>query len=156
MVRKQHLRLDHLRSLHQLFGSHRVWLVTGQECNVDILDVSHLRNILSVTGNIDSQAIDGQNISVVTTLGMEHRASLGRVIGGHCLHLEVIGNLLLVSIRHHLTSSVHLHTTLVHNELRALIRQNLDSLLIEVVAMLMGDEQIVGLGHCGIVDRTVS
>ena len=75
VIREQHLGLDNLRCPNQLLRSHRVGLVAGQKSYVNVPDGFHFRNVLRVPGNIDSQAVDGQDIAVVAPFGMELRMS---------------------------------------------------------------------------------
>ena len=156
MIGEQHFRLDSLGSLYQLFCGHRIGLVTGQEGDVDILDSRHLGNVLRVACDIDSQSVDGQDIAIVAPLGMELRATLRRIICRNGLHRKALGNLQLVAIGHHLTRTVHVGTALIGDETRCRAREQLDGLLVKVVAMLMGDEEIIGLRHSGIVDYLVT
>ena len=54
MVGKQYLWLHYFCSVNQLLGSHCVWLVAGQEGNVDVFDVFHFGNVFSIAGNVNS------------------------------------------------------------------------------------------------------
>ena len=73
------------------------------------------------------------------------------VVGRHGLDGDVVGELELVAVHHSLTAAVHLGAALVHNELCRLGRQRAEGGLVEVVAVLVGDEEVVGLGHRGVV-----
>ena len=88
MIWEQHLRLDGSRSLNQLFWCHRVGLVARQECDVDVLDVLHLRNVLRITGDIDSQPVNGQYVAIVATFRMELCTTLRGVIGRYGFNLD--------------------------------------------------------------------
>ena len=63
MIREEHLRFDGLCSLNQLINRHCIRLVARQEGNVDILNLCHLGDILSVASDIYAQAIDGEDMS---------------------------------------------------------------------------------------------
>ena len=80
VIREQHLGFDNLCCTYQLIGRHRIRLVTRQESNVDILNLRHLRDILGIAGNIDTQAIDGKDIAIIAPLGVELLASGSGVV----------------------------------------------------------------------------
>ena len=88
VIWEQHLGLDGSRSLNQLFWCHRVGLVAGKECDVDIFDILHLRNVLRITGDIDSQPVNGQYVAIVATFRMELCSTLRGVIGRYCFNLD--------------------------------------------------------------------
>ena len=46
MVRKQHLRLNHPGSFHELLGCHCIGLVTRKESHINILDASHEEGVI--------------------------------------------------------------------------------------------------------------
>ena len=85
MVGEEYLRLDGLCCLDQLVGGHGVGLVAGEESDVDVLDGCHLGNVLGITGDVDAQSVDGKDVSVVSSLGVELGAPLADVIGGNGL-----------------------------------------------------------------------
>ena len=67
MVGEQHLWTDAPRRQHNLFRSHGVGLVAWQEGNICVFDAVHFRNVLGVTGNVDAQPSDGEDIAVVVS-----------------------------------------------------------------------------------------
>ena len=74
------------------------------------------------------------------------------VVGGYGFNADVVGYLQLVAILHRLTVACHAGTPLIGDEACLAACQRLDSLLVEVVAMLVGDKDVVGLGHGCVVD----
>ena len=88
VIWEQHLGLDGPRCLNQLLRWHRVGLVARQESDVDILDILHLRNVLRITGDIDSQPVNGQYVAIVATFRMELCTTLRGVIGRYGFHLD--------------------------------------------------------------------
>ena len=88
MVGEQHFRLDDPRRIDQLLNRHGVGLVAGQESNIDILDVSHLGNVFSVAGNVDSQSVECENIAVVPSLGVELQMAFGGVVGWNSFNCD--------------------------------------------------------------------
>ena len=91
VIREEHLGLDGLGCLHQLIDSHGVGLIARQESNVDILDGFHLWDILCIASNVDAQAVEGEDIAVVTSLRVELFATGGGVIGRYRLEGDVVG-----------------------------------------------------------------
>ena len=65
MIGEEYVRLDDTGSTLQLVCSHRIGLVAGQEGNVNVLYRCHFGNILRITGNVDTQSVNGQYVSVV-------------------------------------------------------------------------------------------
>lgn len=155
VVGEEHLGLDGLGSFDELFCRHRVWLVAGHEGDIDVFDGLHLWDVLRIASDVDAQAVDGQDVAVVASFRVELCTSLCGVIGGHGLYRDVF-ECRLLTIAHDLAITQHVCTALVGNQLRLVASQLLDSLLVEVVAMLVGDEDVVGLGHRTIVYRLVA
>ena len=87
---------------------------------------------------------------------MELCTSLRRIVGRNRLYRKVIGYLYLVTVHHHFARAVHVSTALIGNESRLGACQRLDGLLVEVVAVLVGYKQIVGLWHGGIVYHLIA
>ena len=149
---------DDARGADELLGRHGVGLVAGQEGDVDadVVELFHLGDVLGVAGDVDVEAVDGEDEAVVAPLGMELGASLGVVVGGHGLDVEVVGQLQVVAVGHHFALAELVGAALVGNEARLLIGEQPDGLGVEVVAMLVGDEDVVGLGQGGKVDGTLA
>ena len=80
MIREEHFRTDDFGNFDHLLRRHRVWLIARQESDVDVLDICHLRNIFRVAGNVNPQPIDIQDITIVTSFGMELPMSVGSVV----------------------------------------------------------------------------
>ena len=151
VIGEEHLGLDDLGSIDHLIDRHRVGLVAGQEGNVDVLQVGHLGDVLGITSDVDAQTVEGEHIAVVTTFGVELLMLGGGVIGRHCLDGDI--------------SRVAAYITVLHDE--AVLKVSVDSLVdvdagsrgtylvdgstVEVVLMLVGDEDDVGLGEGGVV-----
>ena len=156
MIREQHLRLDHFGRFHQLFRRHCIRLVARQESNVNVPDICHFRNVLCVASNIDSQTIDRQDITVVTAFGVKLRTALSIIVGRNSLHREAISYLQLVAIGHHLARAQHVGTPLVGDKPCLAVREQADGSLVEVVTMLVGHKDVVGLRHRGKVNDAVT
>ena len=71
MVGEQHFRLDHPCGVDELLGSHGVRLIAREEGDVNVFDFSHFRDVLGVGGDVDSQAIEGEDEAVVPSFGVE-------------------------------------------------------------------------------------
>ena len=113
VIREQHLRFDHPRRIDELLDGHRVGLVTGEEGNIDVLDVGHFGDVLGVASDIDFQAIQGEDEAVVPTFGVELLVAFRGVVGGYGLHGEVVGQLERVAVSYHLTVTERFGAALV-------------------------------------------
>ena len=71
VIGEEHVRFDDFCGTNQLVGGHGVGLVAGQEGDVDVFDVGHFGNVFGVAGNIDAQAVDGQDVAIVASFGVE-------------------------------------------------------------------------------------
>ena len=87
---------------------------------------------------------------------MELCASLGIVIGWNGFNGEIISYLQFIAILHHLARTIYVGTTLAGDESCLITCQQLDGILVEVVKVLMSHQEIVGLGHGGIVNCLVA
>lgn len=152
MIREQHLRLDHPCRVDELLDRHGIRLVAGQEGDGDVFDLNHLRDVLGVAGDVYPQAVEGEDEAVVPPLGMELLMAFGGVVGGNGLKGDVVGQLEPVAVGHHRAIAQHLGAALVGNQLGVVACQHFNSCRVEVVEMLMGDEEVVCLGHGGVVD----
>ena len=151
VVGEEHLGLDDLRSVDTLFDGHRVGLVAGQESHVDVLDVSHLRDVLCVAGNVDAEAVEGEDIAVVTSFGMELLAARGGVIGWHCVDEDVGGVFALFAVLHNESVLEVSEDGLIDVDARGRGADLVDGGTVEVVFMLVGDKDDVSLGEGGVV-----
>ena len=147
VIGEEHLGFDDLRGVGCLFDGHRIGLVAGQEGDGDVLDIGHLGDVLRVACDVDAHAVEGEDIAVVTTLGVELFASWGGVVGWYGLDGDVVGDLHLVAVLQCLSAAEHLMDGGVEVDLRGGLRQLRDGVAVEVVVMLVGDEDDVGLGE---------
>ena len=90
MIGEEHLRLDNLCGACCLLGCHGKWLIGGEKSHVDVLDVFHLRNILSVARDIDAKAVEGEDKAIVAPFGMELFLARRDVVGWHSIHGYII------------------------------------------------------------------
>ena len=151
MIREEHLRFDGLCSLNQLINRHCIRLVARQEGNVDILNLCHLGDILGVASNIYAQAIDGQDIAVVTSLRMELGTTLRIVVSRNDLQGDVvtIGHAVAISQSDAITKHVIDGHIGIDGRCRS---TNLGyCLALEVITMFVGDEDEVGLRKLPVV-----
>ena len=151
MIGEEYTRLDDTGSTLQLVCSHRIGLVAGQEGNVDVFYIGHLGDVLSVACNVDTHAVEGEDIAVVTTLGMELFAPRGGVVGRYGLDGDVVGNFHLVAVLERLSAAEHLMDGGVEENLGGGLAQLRDGVAVEVVVVLVGDEDDVGLGELRVV-----
>lgn len=156
VIREQHPGAYHFGGMYQLLRGHRVGLVAGQEGDVDVLDGLHLGDVLGVAGDVDAQAVEGEDVAVVAPLGMELQMPFGGVVGRDSLHGDVVGQFQTVAVVHRRALAEHLYTTPVHDQLRALFAELPDGRLVVVVEVLVGDEDDVGLGQGGVVNCAVA
>lgn len=151
MVGEKHLRLDDLRCIHQLVDSHRVRLVTGQKGDVDVLDVGHLRNVLCVTGDIDTQTVEREDISIVTTLRMELCVAFRIIVCRHGFDLDVGGIYDAVAVFQWNAVAEHVIDSSIRIDAGGRCSYTGDGLAVEMILVLMGDEDDVGLGELIVV-----
>ena len=156
VVREENSRLHHLGGTDKLVGCHGVWLVARKEGDVNVLQFRHLFDVLSVACDVNAEAVDGNHIAIVTSLWMELEMPLGVVVGRYSFHADAVGYLLAVAVLHGLACTEHVGTALVGDKSRLGTAEGGEGTLVEVVAMLMGDEDIVGLWHGRIVDDFLS
>lgn len=152
MVREQHFRLDYPCGIYKLLYRHGVRLVARQKSDVNVLDVSHFRYVLGVTGDIDSQSVKGENEAVVSPLGVELQVSFRGVVGGDCLKGDVVCQLKDVVVGHHRAIAKHFSAALVCNKLRMVARQQFDGRCVKMVEMFVGDEDVICFRHGGVID----
>ena len=140
---------DDLGGVDQLFDGHGVGLVAREEGDVDVFELGHLGDVLSVASNVDAQAVDGEYIAVVTTLGMELLAAWCGVIGGYSLQGDVAANGDTVAVfhRHDVGQQSGHSGVAVGNGLRPGELSYGGALV--VVGVLVGDDDVVGHGHGG-------
>ena len=162
--------LDDAGGMQELVGGHRVRLVAGQEGDVDSLlsialggggEVSHLRNVLSVAGHIDAEAVEGDDKTIIATFRMELQVPLGDVVGGHGLQAEVVGQREAVAVLHDLGCGhgnilQQVGATPVGDETSGVAREQTDGRRVEVVTVLVRHEDVVGLRHGCVVDGAVA
>ena len=156
VVREEDTRLHRLGSTNELVGCHGVRLVAWKEGDVDVPQVRHLFDVLGVASDVDAETVDGEHIAVVTSFGMELEMPFGVVVGRYGFHADAVGYLLAVAVLHDFACTEHVGTALVGNESRLGTAEGGEGALIEVVAMLMGDKDVVGLRHGRIVDDFLS
>ena len=104
--------MDGFGSLDELLGLHGVGLVAWQEGNVDVFEFCHFGDVLGVAGDVDAQSVDGEQVAVVATFGVELEVAFGGVIGRYGLHFQV-AELLFVAIVHDGACREHVGTALV-------------------------------------------
>ena len=152
MVREQHFRPDHPRCVNKLFDRHGVGLIARHEGDINVFDFGHLRNVFGVACDVDSQSVEGKDEAIIPSLGMELLMSFGSVVGGNGLKGDVGGQLQLIAIGHHRAIAEHFDAALVGDQLGVVARQHFDGGRVEMVVVLMGDEEVVRLGHRSVVD----
>ena len=155
MIGEEHFRLDHSSCVDKLARSHGVWLVAWHEGDVDVADARHLRNVLGVSRDIDSNTVDSEDEAVVTSFWVELGVSLSGVICRHSFNGNVV-DVGFVTVLHDQSVTNLVSTTLVGDEFCFLLSKSLDGRLVEMVSMLVCDEYVVGLRHGGIVHIAVS
>ncbi len=151
VVGEEHLGFDDLRGIDTLIYGHGVGLVAGQEGDVDVLQLCHLRDVLGVAGDVDAEAVEGEHVAVVTSFGVELLVFGCRVVGRYCLDDDVGSVFAYVAVLHHESVAEVSEYGLVYVDTRGRRTDLVDGSTVEVVFMLMGDEDDVGLGECGIV-----
>ena len=142
MVGEQHFRLDDSRCVDTLIDGHRVGLVARQEGDVDILQVGHLGDVLRIAGDVDAQTVEGEDITVVTPLGVELLMVGCRVVGRHGLDGDISGILYLVAVTHHESVLKVSEDGLVHVDRRGWSAYLVDGLTVEVILVLVGQIEV--------------
>lgn len=84
--------------LYSLFRCHRIRLVDRQEGYIDILYLFHFRDIFRVSGNVNPGAAHSEDISVVTSLGMEFISTGSCIISRYCFQFDFGCNLQYITI----------------------------------------------------------
>ena len=151
VVGEEHLGFDDLCGVDTLVDRHRVGLVAGQEGHVDVLDVCHLRNVLGVACDVDTETVEREDVAVVTSLGVELLVFGCGVVGRHCLDGDVGSISANVAVLHHESIAEVSEDCLIHVDARGWGADLVDGGTIEVVFMLVGDKDDVGLGEGGVV-----
>ncbi len=90
MVWEQHLGFDDPGHTRELFGGHGVRLVARQKGDVNIFDVSHFGDVLSVAGDVNPHTVNGKDEAVVASLGMKLQMSFGDIVGWDGFHREPV------------------------------------------------------------------
>ncbi len=151
MIGEEYLRLDRFRCLYQLVDCHCEWLVAGQEGDVDILDGLHLGDVLCVASNIDAQTVERKDITIVATLGMILCTAFRVVIGGYGLDFDIGGIDDAVAILQGNAVAEHVIDGHVRIDAGGRGAHAGDGLAVEMILMLMGDEDDVGLRELVVV-----
>ena len=156
MVGEQHLWTDASRRPHNLLRSHGVGLVAGKEGHINVFDAVHFRNVLGVTGNVDAQPADGEDIAVVAPLGMELQMPLRGVVGRHRLNCKPAADLSAPAVSHDRPVAELGGTVPVDEKLRPIFGQGGDGGRVKVVEMLVRDQNHIRFGKLGVVDGAAS
>ena len=121
VIREQHFWLDSPSSVDKLFDCHGVGLVARQEGNIDVLDVCHFGDILSVACDVDPQTVKSEDEAVIPSLGMEVLVAFRGVVGRNGFDGDVVGELENVTVGHYGAITEHIGTVLVGDELGVVI-----------------------------------
>ena len=156
MVGEQHLGTDAPRHPHTLLRSHGVGLVAWQEGHINVFDAVHFRNVLGVTGNVDAQPADGEDIAVVAPFGMELQMPLCGVVGRHRLNRQPAADLSAPAVCHNRPVAELGGTVFVDEKLRPIFGQGCDGGRVKVVEMLVRDQNHIRFGKLGVVDGAAS
>ena len=151
VIGEEYLGRDGPCGLHQLIDSHRVGLVARQEGDVDILQVGHLGDVLCVAGDVDAQSVEAEDITVVASLRMELSAALAVVIGRYGLDGDILTIGDAVAVLQREAVAEHVIDGRIGIDRCGRRADAGDGLALEVVLVLMGDEDDVGLGELGVV-----
>ena len=151
VVGEEYLGFDDLRCVDHLIDRHRVGLVAGQEGDIDVLQIGHLGDVLSIACDIDAQTVEGEHITVVASLGMEVAIGRGGVIGRHSLDGDVGRVSAYIAVLHDEAILKVSVDGLVHIDAGSRGAYLVDGSTVEVVLVLVGDKDDVGLGECGVV-----
>ena len=85
MIRDDDLRVEGTDGVGSFLGRHGVGKVHADEGDVDVLESAHLRDAFCVGGEIESLASIGEDVAIVTSLGMVELSGGGtarEVVGG--------------------------------------------------------------------------
>ena len=146
MVRHQLLRLQDFSSGDALLGGHRVRLVGRKEDHVHALrKVGEFGDVLRVAGNVDLETVKVEDVAVAVALRVHLLAAGGRVVGGDRLHGHALRQLHRFPVGDGLTQAGLRDALRIHQDARAFLGDGFDGLLAEVVAVLVADEDDVGL-----------
>ena len=151
VVGEEHLGLDGLGGTYQLVDGHGVGLVAGQEGDVDVFQLCHLGDVLGVAGDVDAQSVEGEYVAVVAAAGMVLLAALGGVIGWYGLEGEGVAKDNFVAVLHDAGVAVELADVRVGEDDGISADELCECHAVEVVGVLVGDEDVVGPWHRGVV-----
>ncbi len=156
VVREQHLGPDGLRGRGGLFRRHRVGLVHGQERDVDVLHVRHLRDVLGVAGDVDPKPAEIEDVAVVAPLWVELLAARGRVVGGDGLDGDVLAEVRVFAVRKRDSGTEHPADGGVGVDGGAVLAERGDGGRVEVVEVLVRDEDEVRFRERRVVGRRLA
>ena len=135
----------------QLVGGHGVGLVAGQKGNVDVFENGHLGDVLGIAGDVDAETVEGEYVAVVTTLGVELVTACRGVVGRYGLEGEAVAEHDAVAVLHDACRAVHLCHVRIGEDDGVGTDQLCQCHAVKVVGMLVGDEDVVGARHGGVV-----
>jgi len=142
-----------LDGLHSLLYRHGVGLVDGEECDVNIAQGAHFGGGLGVAGNVDARAAVRDDVAAVAALaGVELQLVLRSVVGGHGLHTDARERLCRSPGRHRGAEIPQgFGGCRVAEDRRRVPAQEVDGLAVEVVVVVVGHQNKIGLGKRRIV-----
>ena len=153
MIREENLRLDYLCCASRLCGSHRERLIGGEKGHVDVLDVPHLGYVLSIAGNVYAETVEREDKAIITSFGMELFPTRSNIVGRNGIYGNVISETQMVAIVHDLPFPDDFGTVGIRNNDRRGLFQLSDSHRVAVIIVLMGNKDIVSLGHRAVIGR---
>ena len=145
VVREKRLRLYRLCRFRDLFRSHCVRLVAGKECDVDILQRRHFRDVLCVACNVNAKSVNGQHVAVVASFRMKLRSTGRRVIGGDSFNLNAFGNRKTFAVLKRRAGTELLLNSGIDDDLSSALLERGYRGGVKVVEMLMRDDNDVRL-----------
>ena len=136
------------------FGTHCKGQVHADKGHVDVFKRAHFGRAFGVARDIDTQAVNCQNIAVVPPLRVEIQAVFCRVIGGDRVDGDVVPNrVLAVGNRAGFGFErlwQHVQNSGVGNQCCRIACECCKRVGVIVIAMLVGDQDQVGGGQIGI------
>ena len=75
--------------MNGLTHGHGERLVHRQEGHINVLQISHLRDVFGITSHIDTQTVDGEDVPIAIALWVKAHVVWGGVIGRNALQQDV-------------------------------------------------------------------
>lgn len=137
MVWDEDFRGESLSGGDALRGGHCIRLIDREEGEVDVLEVSHLWDVFSVSGDVDTQAVEGEDVAVAIAFRVEFLTAEGSVVSGNGVEGDAV-NGKRFAIGDYLAATDALAGSAIEDEPGRFLRKGCESLGVEVIRVFVG------------------